>query len=178
MMKEYRSTVAASGVLDEAAWPQLVSREIGADAKDPAQEPESIQGPIVGTIEAFMGDDVLVTYPGLSAGAAIPCRSIVDVTPESIGRQAVLIFERGDARRPILVGVLKDRAAARASAPTVEVIADQERVTVTAKEQIVLRCGHASITLTKAGKLIMQGEYISQRSTGVVRIKGGCVEIN
>ena len=133
----------------------------------------------MGTIEAFLGDDVLVTYPGQVDGAAMPCRSIVEVTPDSIGRKALLIFETGDTRRPILIGLLRRTVRPSSSAPaTVEVMADQERVTIRANERIVLQCGDASITLTKAGKLIMQGEYISQRSTGVVRIKGGCVEIN
>jgi hypothetical protein len=62
----------------------------------------------------------------------------------------------------------------------VQVEADSEgrRVVVTAKEQLVLRCGKASITLTSAGKLIIQGAYVSSRSTGVLRIKGGSVQIN
>jgi len=60
----------------------------------------------------------------------------------------------------------------------VEVDADGERLVVTAKEQIVLRCGKASITLTKAGKVLIQGAYVSSRSSGVNRIKGGSVQLN
>jgi hypothetical protein len=60
----------------------------------------------------------------------------------------------------------------------VEVDADGERMTVTAKEELVLRCGEASITLTKAGKVLIRGTYVSSRSSGVNRIKGGAVHIN
>jgi hypothetical protein len=49
---------------------------------------------------------------------------------------------------------------------------------VSAKEQLVLRCGKASITLTKAGKVLIRGEYVQSRSSGVNRIRGGSVQIN
>ena len=55
---------------------------------------------------------------------------------------------------------------------------DGQRLVVTAKEQLVLRCGKASITLTSAGKVLVQGTYLSNRSTGVLRLKGGSVQIN
>lgn len=42
----------------------------------------------------------------------------------------------------------------------------------------MLRCGKASITLTRSGKIILRGTYISSRSSGVIRIKGGSVQIN
>jgi hypothetical protein len=49
---------------------------------------------------------------------------------------------------------------------------------MTAREQLVLRCGAASITLTRDGKVLIQGAYVSHRSSGVMRIKGGSVQIN
>ena len=36
----------------------------------------------------------------------------------------------------------------------------------------------ASITLTSAGKILLRGAYILNRSSGVNRIKGGSVQIN
>jgi hypothetical protein len=55
---------------------------------------------------------------------------------------------------------------------------DGRRVTFEAKEEIVLRCGKASITLTRAGKVLIRGAYLLNRSSGVNRIKGGSVQIN
>jgi hypothetical protein len=49
---------------------------------------------------------------------------------------------------------------------------------VSAREQLILRCGAASITLTKSGKVLIQGAYVSSTSTGVNRIKGGSVQLN
>jgi hypothetical protein len=60
----------------------------------------------------------------------------------------------------------------------IEVDADGERLIVTAREQLVLRCGDARITLTKAGKVLIEGKFVSSRSSGVNRIKGGSVQIN
>ena len=55
---------------------------------------------------------------------------------------------------------------------------DGERLVFTAKKEIVLRCGKASITLTRAGKILIRGAYLLSRSSGVNRIKGGSVKIN
>jgi uncharacterized protein (DUF2345 family) len=60
----------------------------------------------------------------------------------------------------------------------VEVDSDGQRLIVSAKEQIVLRCGKASITLTKAGKVLIDGTYVLSRSSGANRIKGGSVQLN
>jgi hypothetical protein len=60
----------------------------------------------------------------------------------------------------------------------VELENDGERLIVTAKTQLVLRCGKASITLTNAGKVLIEGAYVSSRSTGVNRINGGSVQLN
>jgi hypothetical protein len=56
-------------------------------------------------------------------------------------------------------------------------IAD-ERLELTARREVVIRCGKASITLTPAGKVLIRGTYISSRSSGANRIKGGSVQLN
>jgi uncharacterized protein (DUF2345 family) len=59
-----------------------------------------------------------------------------------------------------------------------EATVDGERVVLTAQQEIVLRCGDASITLTKAGKIIIRGQYILSRSSGVNRVQGGSIQLN
>ncbi len=59
-----------------------------------------------------------------------------------------------------------------------DVTIDGRRTVITAGDEIVLRCGKSSITLTKAGKILIRGAYVSSRSSGVNRIKGGSVQIN
>lgn len=55
---------------------------------------------------------------------------------------------------------------------------DGETRLIEAKEELVLRCGEASITLSKNGKIAIRGKYILNRATGVNRILGGSVQVN
>ena len=55
---------------------------------------------------------------------------------------------------------------------------DGKRVVIEGKEEIVLSCGESSITLTKAGKILIRGKYLLSRSSGVNRILGGSVQVN
>lgn len=99
-----------------------------------------------------------------------------------MGRQVVLVFEDSDPVRPIIMGVLQDAnhsPLGRHQNPVeVEVDSDGGRMIIAAKAQLVLRCGKASITLTRTGKVLIDGAYVSSRSTGVNRVKGGSVQLN
>jgi len=170
---------APSDAMETGTWTQLLAREVEAVDASRVNEPAPMLGVVVGTIVGLSGDDVpLVNYPRQADSAGIRCRTIVEIRADHVGRSALLMFEGGDPGRPIIIGCLREPVEQPLQRATVEVEADGRRLTVCANDQIVLRCGKASITLTKAGKVIMQGEYISQRSAGVIRIKGGCVEIN
>jgi phage baseplate assembly protein gpV len=104
----------------------------------------------------------------------------VDLHGAHIGHQVVLMFDGGDPAKPIVMGVLRDAAGwpLDDQPGTVQVDADGERLVVRARTQLVLRCGRASITLTSAGKVLVEGTYVSSRSTGVNRIKGGSIQLN
>jgi Domain of unknown function (DUF6484) len=150
---------------------------------DPA--PQAIT---VGELLALLPESslALVRFAGQSGEAAIPARSCVDLQGHDIGQNVVLVFEQGDVRKPIVMGVLQGKpsasglplSGAKMSPGQLEVDADGERLIVNAKSQLVLRCGKASITLTKAGKVLIDGSYLSSRSSGVNRIKGGSVQLN
>ena len=151
-----------------------------ADVAAPAA-PARIDGVLTGVLIGFKesGAVPLVIFPGQPQTAAIPARTTVDLHGAHIGRQVVLMFDGGDPTRPIVMGCIRGEGTALAEQPgQVEVDLDGERLLVTAKEQLVLRCGKASITLTKAGKVLIQGAYVSSRSSGVNRIKGGSVQLN
>jgi hypothetical protein len=55
---------------------------------------------------------------------------------------------------------------------------DGRRIEIEAADEIVLRCGEASIVLRRNGRVVIRGTYIETRSRGVNRVKGGSVEIN
>jgi hypothetical protein len=145
------------------------------------QRSEHAHGVVTGTLVGFTEESrPLVLYAAQSGRAAVAAATIVDLHGSHIGHNVLLTFEDGNLRRPVVLGVLRTpHARALAEQPgTVEVDADGERLVMTAKYQLVLRCGKASITLTKAGKVLIEGTYVSNRSAGVMRIKGGSVQIN
>lgn len=143
--------------------------------------PAAAGGVIVGELVGITDDGhtPLVIYPGQADTAAIPARSILDLHGAHVGRQVVLAFDGADPARPIVLGVVERQDARRIEAPgQVEVERDGTRLIVEAKDQLVLRCGKASITLTRTGKVLIQGAYVSNRSSGVLRLRGGSVNIN
>jgi hypothetical protein len=168
----------AEGV-ESSEFEELIGARMGDQS---GLQARTIEGVVVGTLVGFNenGTTPLVTYRGQPGSAALPARATVDLYGRHIGRDAVLVFEKGDPRRPIIVGCLHETDATELpSLPGhVEVEADGKRLVISAQDQIVLRCGKASITLAKEGKLIIQGAYVSSQSSGVLRIKGGSVQIN
>jgi hypothetical protein len=140
--------------------------------------PNALVGVLLGFCNS--GTIPLVTFPGQPGQAAIPARATHDLHSIHIGQQVVLVFEAGDPRRPIITGLLRQAQSwPLADQPGhVEVEADGARLVVNARDQLVLRCGKATITLTKAGKILLEGTYVSSHSSGVQRIKGGSVQIN
>jgi Domain of unknown function (DUF6484) len=137
---------------------------------------------LTGTLVGFRnnGEDPLVLYPGQPGTSALVAACVVDLRAHYIGRPVALMFENGDPRRPMIIGLLRHSGSPPLTELPggVEVEADGERLIVTATEQLVLRCGAASLTLTKAGKVLIRGAYVSNESSGVVRIKGGSVQLN
>ena len=116
-------------------------------------------------------------------GEVLRARTTIKLTQTQIGAQVVVMFENGDVRLPIIVGVLQQpipfsQIAEAMPVQQVSVNADNDRFVVSAEREIVLRCGDASITLTRTGKVIIKGNYIVSRSTGYNKIKGAAVDIN
>jgi len=135
-----------------------------------------IEGVVIGTLlELDVIGTPRVDYPGNPAGA-LPARCLATVDTSKVGREVALMFENGDPRKPILVGVLHRPGKPEPRALHVQM--DGETIQLTGRKEIVLRCGKASITLTSAGKVLLRGCYVSTRSSGVNRIKGGSVQIN
>jgi hypothetical protein len=139
---------------------------------------------------------LLVDFEGNAAGP-LAARSVAALNQATIrealmSRQpVVLLFENGDPRLPIIVGLLPldpgavllgpllhSPAASPATANPTEARVDGKRVVLEGEREVVLRCGDASITLHRDGKLVLRGAYIETTATGLNRIRGGSVKIN
>ena len=149
-----------------------------ADARvaEVARAAAALPAPVLARLHGFdlLERPEVTGLPGLP-GQRLVARSTVALRHAQIGQDVLLVFEDGDVHRPIILGVLG--TPPQALAPAV-VEADGERQLIEAEREIVLRCGDASITLTRAGKVIIQGRYILSRSSGYNKLKGAAVDIN
>lgn len=145
-------------------------------AHDVAATPR-LEGVVIGKVKACEdGASPMVEFPGSTRG--LPAVATVQVTPQDVGRDVALGFENGDALRPIILGFLIQPESKREATSANVVRVDGNRTVVTGEQEIELRCGNASITLTRAGKILIRGAYVLSRSSGVNSIKGGSVQIN
>ena len=134
-------------------------------------------------LAAFAGFDAegrfLVT---LGEGMApVQALSTVGLAPGDTGAAVVVAFEQGEVRHPVIVGRVQPphaNAPPAAEAAQVQASVDGERVLLQARERVELRCGDASIVLTRAGKVLINGNYVLSRSRGANRVKGAYVGIN
>ncbi|MFQ5652292.1 MAG: DUF6484 domain-containing protein [bacterium] len=140
---------------------------------------------IVGKLRALTSSgEPLVQVVKNDTVLTLRARSTIKLSQAEVGKEVVLLAESGDINKLIVVGVIQHPGALAsengnlpAEAPLSAEL-DGERVVLSAKREIVLRCGKASITLTRAGKILIRGAYLLSRSSGVNRIKGGSVQIN
>ena len=127
----------------------------------------------------------VVAYPGCPLATGIAASTTTGLSRADIGCQVALMFVAGDPGRPLVIGRIQRLPEEPAPvvarpAPNEVTVAhlDGERLELSAEREIVLRCGKASITLTREGKVLIRGAYLSSRSSGVNRIRGGSVQIN
>jgi hypothetical protein len=173
LIPEHEAQGSGVGALE-----QLLAQPV--EQKSAPERGQQIAAVVVGTLIGFRDPYApLVIYPGQPGTAAVTARASVDLHAGHIGHEVVLVFEDGDPAKPIVTGRIRVASAWPATgAPQVDVDVDGRHLTVTATDQLVLRCGKASITLTAAGKVLIQGAYVSHRSSGVMRIKGGSIQLN
>ncbi|WP_096084371.1 DUF6484 domain-containing protein [Agaribacterium haliotis] len=116
----------------------------------------------------------------------MPALSSVALEANQQGRQVVLSFVRSTDIQPVILGLLHNPLDAVLASTVdlqnesagLEMHADGRRIAFEASEELCLKCGDASITLKKNGKIAIRGKYVLSRSTGVNRVLGGSVQIN
>ncbi|WNG20185.1 DUF6484 domain-containing protein [Cystobacter fuscus] len=160
---------------------------------------EPILGSRVGWVAGYEpARGLLVDFDG-NRRSALPARSTLPLDAQAVRaavasrQQAVLLFDAGDPSRPLLMGLLHTvsptplldaflevppPAQAPALSEPTEARVDGKRVVIEGKNEIVLKCGEASITLRRNGKVVIRGVQLETSATGVHRIKGGSVQIN
>jgi hypothetical protein len=131
-------------------------------------------------IATFIGRDrsgePVVSVPDGFESRMVAARSATMLEASDFGTDVVVMFDGGDPDRAIILGRLL--APKPVAAEDVAVTLDGERLELSAEREIVMRCGKASITLTRTGKIILRGTYILSRSSGPNKIKGGSIQLN
>jgi uncharacterized protein DUF6484 len=161
---------------------ELVLAEHAArGAEEEAEAPARIDGVVVGRLVGVDADgSARVDFAGRSAGGdeGAKAMAMTPIGAGDAGRAVAILFEGGNPGRPVIMGFMHAGTSAAATPLVPDVEGDGERLVFSAEKEIVLRCGNASITLTRAGKVLIRGAYLLARSSGVNRIQGGSVQIN
>ena len=151
---------------------------------------QSLDGVVIGVLVGITDKGMpLVIYPSNPEETAIKASTTTNMDASDIGKEVALLFEGGNPQNPIIIGRIQDpnvsvkskqqeQAQGLNQATAINADIDGEHITLSGKQSITLKCGRASITLTKSGKILVRGTYILNRSSGVNRIKGGSVQIN
>jgi Domain of unknown function (DUF6484) len=163
-------------------------REATAEFWEGESESRRIDGVVIGVVRRLdASGSIFVDYQANPSSVPLLARSTVLITTDDCDRNVALMFEEGNPERPMIMGFLQYpkpdadmllHTILSTENKLVNVKVDDKRLTITAEKEIVLRCGKASITLTRAGKVLIRGTYLLSRSSGVNRIKGGSVEVN
>jgi len=136
---------------------------------------ERIEGVVIGVLLGFEAGVPLVVFPGNPRDTALPARCLADLTSAMIGAEVALLFEGGDATRPLIVGRIVEPVR-RSSTPNV--VRDGERVRITGEERIELRGGKATIIMEKDGHITIRGTYVTSQASATNRIRGGSIDLN
>jgi hypothetical protein len=130
---------------------------------------------VIGVVSGLVDDGPLLDLVGHPGCQSLRAQSVVPINEDSIGRKVAILFENGNPQRPVIIGVLQSPAEVKRQT---EIRIDGEKLVIAAKKELVLNCGSASITLTRAGKVLICGEYVLTKAKGVNRVRGASVQIN
>ena len=150
------------------------SREPVSSARRRATATQVCLGRLVGCDER----GALVEHDG--ARGPVPARltkalSRAALVREAAARREVVLLVHANPRKgTVILGLLQPLAAAS----ELEVLVDGQRIAFEAQDEIVLKCGEASITLRRNGRIAIRGVEVESRARGNNRIKGGSVAIN
>lgn len=133
------------------------------------------EGVSIATFNGFNKDGQFLITLNEKLGP-IQALSTIGLSESEAGAKIVVAYEKNNVRSPIIIGRLQEKAQSEISPINFKI--DGERVVLRAEREIELRCGDASLVLTKAGKVLIKGEYVLTRSRGANKIKGAYVDIN
>lgn len=168
----------------------------GSSADSPSADTRAptLAQPEIAELLGFSGDG----YPVIIGGEQpepMEVPTTIDLGDDDVGSAVLVTFVGGRRDQPIITGLVRpprgsqeDRpSAAQAAARTSPLVlddgpltieADDKTVTVSAEQELVLRCGKASLRLRRDGFVELRGVDVMSRAARVNWIKGGSVSLN
>jgi len=140
----------------------------------------------------------MIAYDETTKSKPVEALTTVPLNRDAIGKDIAISFAQNNGCMAIVMGVIrrplddvlalqseqpeegKGINPAKTDEPTgmPEVIVDGNKLELSAPEEITLRCGKASITLNKNGKILIKGEHMLNRVSGSYKIKSGSIQLN
>lgn len=166
-------------------------RTVPQNSAPTASQVASVVGRISG-YDASRG--LLVDFPQNERGVPLAARWTVpldrDAVEQAIASQqpVLLTFEEDDPAKPVVVGLIQPITLPERQDELTQELPlreqdgqlsiDGRKVSMEVKDEIVLRCGSASLTLRRNGLIELKGVRVVSHASGVNRIRGGSVQIN
>ncbi len=147
------------------------------------------EGARLGTIVDYHEESGIVVDFEKNPFGPLTAKTVIPLSIEDIEqaikerREVLLVFNGGEFSSPIIVGLVqplppKKKMGDGDKQEEPECQVDGKRIVIRGQEEVVLRCGQASISLHRDGKLIVRGIEIHSRALGQNRITGGVIKIN
>lgn len=133
-----------------------------------SQRHVQINVPVLGTLLGYDEEGAPYISHDYSDLPHIKALSTVKLKEADIDQPVTLIFNQGDASKPIIIGVIQE--------PAFET--DEEPLVLESEHGIELKCGQGKIVLDPTGGVFVQGSTINTQAYGTNQLKGGVVKIN
>lgn len=126
----------------------------------------------------------LVTSPWHVNPAVAKAIVTINDDPSLLSGNNVILFLGADT--PIIMGFVADTLQSEYSASsgllgdvlTSSLHVDGKKINLQAQNEIVLKCGKSSLSLSRNGKVTIKGTNVTTRSSGSNKIKGASVQVN
>ena len=171
--------------------------KIREDVKKNRSQLEPVSIVVGNLVDVNERGEPLVQFDQNPFPLAIPALSILNadqpIDPVDFPVKVTLMFDNGRLDQPIITGLvrstllLKDRSLDESKIATSQTTSldtelhtqvDGKKITLSAKDEIILKCGKSSILLRRDGKIVIKGADLISRSSSSNKIKGASVNIN
>jgi Domain of unknown function (DUF6484) len=159
----------------------------GQTLHDPARRAVALTSRIGRLVSRLPDGNCVVDYPGnvhgpLPALALASCAEALAGGP--VGkRRVLLVFDGGDPRAPVIVGVLEKATKSPLQVLSVggrpaQVQMDGDTLVLRAQHNVRIECGESSLSLNADGTVLIKGRKVMSRASESNRIRGSTVAVN